>query len=86
MVREVWWERIHWTEESGGLQSMGLQRVTLDCVTNTFIFRGTGRSQVEMWAALHINRAKPFQGRKPGPGRIPDKPMGCSVNPRRSGR
>ena len=76
MVREVWWERIQWTEESGGLQSMGSQRVTLDCVTNTFIFRGTGRSQVEMWAGMHISRVKPFRGRKPGPGRIPDKPKG----------
>ena len=76
MVREVWWERTLWTEESGGLQSMGSQRVTLDCVTKTLIFRGTGRSQVEMWAGMHISRVKPFQGRKPGPGRIPDKPKG----------
>ena len=31
------WE-ISWTEEPGGLQSMGLQRVGQDRVTNTFTF------------------------------------------------
>ena len=30
--------RIPWTEEPGGLQSMGLQRVGHDWVTNTFSF------------------------------------------------
>ena len=30
--------RIPWTEESGGLQSMGLQRVGHDWVTNSFIY------------------------------------------------
>ena len=30
--------RIPWTEELGRLQSMGLQRVGHDCVTNTFTF------------------------------------------------
>ena len=30
--------RIPWTEEPGGLQSMGLQRVGHDRVTNTFSF------------------------------------------------
>jgi len=30
-------QRIPWTEESGGLQSMGSQRVSHDWVTNTFI-------------------------------------------------
>ena len=30
--------RIPWTEEPGGLQSMGLQRVRHDLVTNTFTF------------------------------------------------
>ena len=30
--------KIPWTEEPGGLQSMGLQRVRLKCVTNTFTF------------------------------------------------
>ena len=29
--------RIPWTEELGGLQSMGSQRVGHDCVTNTHI-------------------------------------------------
>ena len=28
--------RVPWTEGSGGLQSMGSQRVGHDCVTNTF--------------------------------------------------
>ena len=31
------WE-IPWTEKPGGLQSMGLQRVGQDCLTNTFTF------------------------------------------------
>ena len=30
--------RIPWTEEPGGLQSMGLQRVRHDGATNTFTF------------------------------------------------
>ena len=30
--------RIPWTEEPGGLQSMGFQRVEHDCATNTFTF------------------------------------------------
>ena len=30
--------RIPWTEEPGGLQSMGFQRVRHDCATNTFTF------------------------------------------------
>ena len=30
--------KIPWTEEPGGLQSMGLQRVRQDWVTNTFTF------------------------------------------------
>ena len=32
--------RISWTEETGGLQSMGSQRVGHDWVTNTFLFQG----------------------------------------------
>ena len=36
--------RISWTEESGGLQSMGLQRVRHNLATNTFTFR-TKKSQ-----------------------------------------
>ena len=31
--------RIPWTEETGRLQSMGLQRVRQDWVTNTLIFK-----------------------------------------------
>ena len=31
--------RISWTEEPGGLRTMGSQRVEHDCVTNTFTFR-----------------------------------------------
>ena len=34
--------RIPWTEEPGGLKSMGLQRVGHDWVTDTFTFFGTG--------------------------------------------
>ena len=30
--------RIPWTEEPGGVQSMGSQRVGRDCVTDTFAF------------------------------------------------
>ena len=30
--------RIPWTEEPGGLQSMGSQRIRYDGVTNTFTF------------------------------------------------
>ena len=30
--------RIPWTEEPGGLQSMGLQKVGRDCATNIFNF------------------------------------------------
>ena len=36
--------RISWTEESGGLQSMGSQRVGHNLATNTFTFR-TKKSQ-----------------------------------------
>ena len=36
--------RIPWTEESGGLQSMGSQRVRHDYVTNTFTFHRRGNS------------------------------------------
>ena len=31
--------RIPWTEETGRLQSMGLQRVRQDWITNTLIFK-----------------------------------------------
>ena len=35
--------RIPWMEEPGGLQSMGLQRVGHDLVTNTFTFNKSGQ-------------------------------------------
>ena len=38
--------RIPWTEESGGLQSMGLQRVRYDQETNTFTFYFKEEKQV----------------------------------------
>ena len=38
--------RIPWTEEPGGLQSMGLQRVGHNSVTNTCLI---GASQVAQW-------------------------------------
>ena len=37
--------RIPWTEEPGGLQSVGLQRVGYDRATNTFTFRSSERSR-----------------------------------------
>ena len=36
--------KIPWTEEPGGLQSMGLQRVGRDSGTNTFIYLNGGKS------------------------------------------
>ena len=36
------WE-IPWTEEPGGLQSMGAQRVTEDMAAYGFVWSGTGR-------------------------------------------
>ena len=36
------WE-IPWTEEPGGLQSMGAQRVTEDMAAYVFVWSGTGR-------------------------------------------
>ena len=33
-------EKISWTEEPGGLQSLGLQRVGHDWVINTFVYLG----------------------------------------------
>ena len=44
--------RIPWTEEPGSLQSMGLQRVDHDWVTNTFL-QGRWRV-VEKWEGLFI--------------------------------
>ena len=36
-TRQIVW-KIPWTEEPGGLQPMGSQRVRHDCATNTFTF------------------------------------------------
>ena len=38
----VW--RIPWTEEPGGLQFMGLQRIWYDWMTNTFTFANINRN------------------------------------------
>ena len=52
--------RISWTEEPGGLQFMGLQRVGHDWVTNTFLWYGVG------WAVAMLSK-KNLQGRAPSP-------------------
>ena len=41
--------RIPWTEEPGGLQSIGMQRFGHDHVTNTFTFRVRVRLTVRVW-------------------------------------
>ena len=46
--------KILWTEEPGGLQPMGLQRVRHDEATNTFTFISTSpgdnfTSSIQMW-------------------------------------
>ena len=41
--------RIPWTQEPGGLQSMGLQRVGHDWVTNTFTFKEEERAEKEKY-------------------------------------
>ena len=40
--------KIPWTEEPGGLQSMGLQRVRHNCVTKTHIYLSKEKSVAEM--------------------------------------
>ena len=42
----VW--KISWTEEPGGLQSTGLQRVGHDWVTNTYLLTVNGTSIIQM--------------------------------------
>ena len=37
--------RVPWTEEPGGLQSVGLQRVEHDGATNTFTYHATTMTQ-----------------------------------------
>ena len=41
IVSSIFAWRISWTEEPGGLKSMGLQRVEHNLATNTFTFRTT---------------------------------------------
>ena len=41
--------RVPWTREPGGLQSMGLQRVGHDWVTNTFTFKEEERAEKEKY-------------------------------------
>ena len=45
--------RIPWTEELGGLQSMGSQRVRHDCMTNTFTF-------FQVLILHHLHRVPPY--------------------------
>ena len=40
--------KIPWTEEPGGLQSMGLQRVRHNCTTKTHIYLSKEKSVAEM--------------------------------------
>ena len=49
--------RIPWTEESGGLQSMGLQRVRHDWVTNTLTSHGSGLAS---WDGCLLLMPSPF--------------------------
>ena len=44
--------RIPWTEEPGGLQSMGSQRVRHDWVTNTFTFKETKESVCKQYKQM----------------------------------
>ena len=46
--------RIPWTEEPGGLQSMGSQRVVYDGVTNTFT--GLSPSPISLMLAILFNK------------------------------
>ena len=69
--------RIPWTEEPGRLQSRGSQRVTHDCVTNTFTFTGGCRTRFEVKHA-------PFSAQGPGRGRPGELPgPQSSQEPRR---
>jgi len=51
--------RISWTEEPGGLQSTGLQRVGHDWVTNTHIHTHTQHSQRGDLTLVHRSAASP---------------------------
>ena len=50
--------KIPWTEEPGGLQSMGSQRVRHDWVTNTFTFWYKGEEQGWEWQACHRKESR----------------------------
>ena len=45
--------RIPWTEEPGRLQSVGLQRVGHDRVTNTFFFEALVKTYIVMTITMH---------------------------------
>ena len=49
--------RIPWSEDPGGLQSMGSQRVGHDWVTNTHILRPTAQKKIPFKILLFINNA-----------------------------
>ena len=72
--------RIPWTEEPGGLQSMGLQRLGHDCATNTFGFTSGSDSKESACKAGDL-------GSIPGSGRSPEEGNGnplqysCLENP-----
>ena len=51
-------ERLPWTEEAGGLQTLGLQRVGHDWVTNTFSFHSLGEGAEQ--GEISIQRDDPI--------------------------
>ena len=74
--------RIPWTEEAGGLQSMGSQRVRHDWVTDTFTFHkrinlekwGLGsRKRKELRFPAHVLLLQVLQAPVP-PARVPAYP------------
>ena len=57
--------KIPWTKESGGLQSMGLQRVGHDWVINTFTDGSSGKESAcsaEGWSSVPGSRRYPGEG------------------------
>ena len=59
--------KIPWTEQPGGLQSMGSQRVGHDWVTNTFTFWYKGEEQGWEWQACHRKESRDHWHRDTGP-------------------
>ena len=55
--------KISWTEESGGLQSMGLQRVGHDWVTNTYLLTYL---YVSIFPGGSVGKKICLQGKRPG--------------------